>query len=197
MSYCQIITFKDGLPHRDIEYSNAWGGAARIWSSLFDAYLKNPAIPYHSWLSDQGNALWPLAKRSDLPMFERAVHASTFDVGYVRREHFLQFAADVRAFVAKYPVPGKVDHLPAWADAIEASDAEAVGFRGTSVAETPWFRYDEEKDEEIPKPMSEGFEVYDWLASLGGGGAERQGDALPSAEKETNDESSDAREGGK
>lgn len=165
MSYCQIIPFAEGLPQSGIEFRNAWGGAARIWSALFDAYLKNPAIPYHNWMGNSDD-LWELAKREDLPVFERAVHASTFDHAYISRENFGRFAADLRQFAEKYPVPGAVDHLVPWADWIEGSDAEAVGFHGTSVAENPWWVWDEEKDESTPTPLEDGFEVYGWLESL-------------------------------
>ena len=167
MSYCEIITFRNGLPSRSIEFKNSWGGSARIWSALFNTYLKNPAVPYQSWLSDMGQSLWPLAERADLPMFERAVLAATFDVAYVRRENFPRLVADLRAFAGKYPVQGnQLDHLPAWADTIEKLDVEAMAFRGTSVADNPWWAYDEQKDEEIPRSLSEGFEVYDWLNQL-------------------------------
>ncbi len=152
MSYCQIIPFAEGLPQSGIEFRNAWGGAARIWSALFDAYLKNPAIPYHSWMGS-ADELWSLAKREDLPTFERAVHASTFDHAYISRENFGRFAGDLRQFAEKYPVPGAVDHLLPWAEWIEASDAEAVGFHGTSVAENPWWVWDEEKDDSTPTPL--------------------------------------------
>jgi hypothetical protein len=97
-------------------------------------------------------------------MHERAVHASTFDHAYIRRENFPRFCADLRAFDAVYPSVGaKVNHLPAWADAIEKLDAEAVGFHGTSVSENPWRKYDEAKDETFAVPLSEGWEIYDWL----------------------------------
>lgn len=163
MSYCQLIIFKDGKPSYGIEYRNAWGGAARIWDALFEKHLKNPNIPYHSWISGDQQPLWDLAKRETLPMHERAVHASTFDHAYVRRENFPRFCADLRAFDAAYPSGPKVSHLSAWADALEKLDAEAIGFYGTSVAENPWMKYDEAKDESIPVPLSDGWELYDWL----------------------------------
>lgn len=162
MSYCAIIPFSNGIPQEGIEFKNAWGGAARIWDSLFTKYLKNPLIPYHSWLSC-GYELWDLAKRKDLELFERAVHTSTFDCAYIGKENFNQFVLDLRKFIQKYPLSGKVDHLESWAKWIESSDAEAVGFYGTSVSECPWYRYDVNSDEIVPKPLFSGFEVYDWL----------------------------------
>lgn len=165
MSYSQLIPFVDGKPSRGAEFRNAWGGPARIWDALFDRYLKDPNIPYHNWLGKNADALWPLAKRSDLPRFERAVHAFTFDRAYVRRDHFPLLVADLRAFVARYPVADRVDHLGAWADAIQALDAEAVGLYGTSVAENIWWEYDEDKDASIPYGLADGFEVYDWITT--------------------------------
>lgn len=167
MSYCALIPFIDGKPSNPIEFRNSWGGAARIWNSLFDAYLKDPNNKYDTWLGENAKRLWPLATRKDLPLFERAVHASTFDLFYVRRDHFKQFANDLWSFVRKYPVAGNcADHLPAWAALIDSSrnKIEAYGFHGTSVAETPWLDYDEEGDVEVYKSLSEGQEVYDWLA---------------------------------
>lgn len=168
MSYCQIIPFENGLPKEGITFSNSWGGAARVWDSIYNAYLKNPAEPYDSWLQGcrgGSTALWDLAKRIELPMFERAVHASTFDRFYVSREDFARFAADLRQFVAKYPVTdGAEDHLPAWADWIEASEAEAVGFYPTSVGDNPWRTYNDEAF--IPVALSEGRDTYRWLESL-------------------------------
>lgn len=172
MSYCSLIYFRDGKPFAESEYRNAWGGAAKIWSDLFDAYLKRPSVPYDNWLTrcaGNDSSLWDLAKRRDLPMFERSVHASTFDRAIIRREHFQQFVAHLRDFVSKYPAGDKVCHLLAWADAIESSDAEAVGFYGTSCSCNPWYRFDEENDESIPYDLTTGdqhFEVYDWIESL-------------------------------
>lgn len=163
MSYCAIITFKDGKPDQQIEFRNAWGGAARIWDALFDKYLKDPAIPYHSWLCRNQQPLWDLAKRKSLPMFERAIHCSTFDLAYIRRENFPRFCNDLNAFEAAYPTPVKVNHLPSWEARIEDLDCEAISFYGTSVAENLWCKWDSEKDEPIEVPLSEGWEIYDWL----------------------------------
>lgn len=168
MGYCQLIPLKAGLPQDGIEFRNPWRGVPRIWDALFDKYLKNPRIEYDSWLmrygKDKGKGLWDLAKRDDLPMFERAVHAFTFDRAYVSREHFPNLIADLRRFDLRYPVDYP-SHLSAWADAISTLDADAVGLYGTSVSENPWWRYDEEKDETLPYSIEDGFEVYDWLNS--------------------------------
>ena len=170
MSYTTLIIFKDGKPNRGIEYRNAWGGAPRIWDALFNAYVPKKH-EYDTWVtSPNDRRLWDLAIREDLPMFERAVHAFTFDRFYVRSEHFGQLASDFRSFVARYPAGEYVDHLPAWAKWLEEnSGVEAVGLYGTSVGENPWHRRKtcphcgQDIDETESIPLSEGIEVYDWL----------------------------------
>ena len=174
MSYTQLIIFKDRKPDGALEYRNAWGGSARIWDALFKAHVPKKH-EFDSWICGTGDdrRLWDLALRENLPMFERAVHAFTFDHFYVRRENFNRFACDLRAFTEKYPAGACVDHLPAWAKWLdENSGAEAIGLHGTSVSENPWYRQKtcqhcgNPADETEPVPLSEGTEVYDWLESL-------------------------------
>jgi hypothetical protein len=119
-------------------------------------------------------------------MFERAVHAFTFDHFYVRGENFRRLAADVRAFVEKYPAGECVDHLPAWAQWLEEhTDVEAVGLYGTSVSENIWYRSKtcahcgNSTDETEPVHMSEGTEVYDWLESNPKQSQETPGSLMP------------------
>lgn len=170
MSHCKLIAFKGGKIHDSVEYGNAWGGSARIWDALFKAHVPKKG-EYDTWLtSPKDRRLWDLALRDDLPMFERAVHAFTFDLFYVRNEHFARFAADLRAFVEAYPAGECVDHLPAWAQWLEENGTvEAVGLHGTSVSENVWYRATacphcgNETDEMESVPLSEGTEVYDWL----------------------------------
>lgn len=166
MSYCEIIVFTGDKPAGGIEFRNAWGGAARIWNSLFDKYIKDQNIPYHSWMNEkEQRKLWDLANDERLQMFERIVHCSTFDRAYISRNHFKQFAADLRAFDSAYPADQKyINHLPAWADAIEKLDFDAIGFYGTSVGENLWLKWNKEKEEDDPVPLSKGFEIYDALA---------------------------------
>jgi hypothetical protein len=171
MSYCELIEFKDSKPDRAHEFGNSHGGAARIWTALFEKYLKNPAKPYDSWLTrgmDPANRdLWDLAKREDLPLFERAVHVATFDNAIVGREHFAEFAGHLREFDAAYPCPGCVNHLPQWADVVANSTAEAIGFYMMSVGDNPWYEWDEETEDSVAYDLATGkkhFEVYEYLA---------------------------------
>jgi hypothetical protein len=174
MSYCEIITFKEGKPNDQIEFKNSWGGAAYIWTALFDKYLKDPENTYDTWLSrfgkDQGKCLWDLAGRKDLKSCERAVHISTFDYATVRKENFPIFVHDLKDFIFLHPNSKEsVCHLPEWAKFIESCREEAIGFYGTSVSENPWFGYNEENDEIIPYNLNSGtkhFEIYEYLKEL-------------------------------
>ena len=174
MSYTKLIIFKDGKPDGGIEYRNAWGGSARIWDALFKAHVPKKH-EYDSWVSNPNDRrLWDLAIREDLPMFERAVHAFTFDQFYVRKEHFGRLASDLRSFVEAYPPGTCADHLSAWAKWLDQNPTiEAVGLYGTSVSENPWYRAKtcphcgNSTDETEPIPLSEGTEVYDWLDTRG------------------------------
>jgi hypothetical protein len=170
MSYCQINVFKNGLPEYGEEYRNSHGGHSRIWTALFDKYLKDPTIPYDCWLtrSLHDRSLWELAHRKDLPLFERAVHTSTFDYAIVRRENFERYVAHLREFVDTYPAGNYVCHLLAWADFIEGcdEDVEAIGYYGTSCGEDLWFVWDGDKEESVPYDLNTGekhLEVYEWL----------------------------------
>jgi hypothetical protein len=172
MSYTALIVFKKGKPSKQIEYRNAWGGAARIWNALFKAYIPKK-FEHDSWIcSGDDRRMWDLASRKDIPLFERAVHVFTFDRFYVLNEHFEMLRNDFIQFAEKYPAEQAVDHLPAWADWLkENQKVEAIGLYGTSVGENLWYRAKtcehcgNSTDETEPVPLSEGTEAYDWLKS--------------------------------
>jgi hypothetical protein len=191
MSYCQIITFKDGIPDKRQEFKNSWGGTAFIWDVLFDKYLKKNQ--YDTWLGNAGKAdspLWSIAANPKLSLVERAVHISTFDRAIVKQENLQRIANDFRAFRKLFPNDGRICHLNEWAGFIELNlNVEAIGFYGTSVAENLWYIYPSEievnsdnkkidavvrtlgNEEEEPIPynirtMSLHFEVYEYLKEL-------------------------------
>lgn len=177
MSYTALIVFKDGKPHHNVEFRNSWGGAARIWDALFKSYIPKKH-EYDSWIGGDSDRLWDLVKRNELPLFERAVHAFTFNRFYVIKEHLTKLSEDIRLFVQKYPVlRSHVDHLPDWAKWLdEHPESEAVSLYATSVGENLWYRpkkcpicCQELEDGDLePVPLSEGTEVYDWLMSAAG-----------------------------
>lgn len=167
MSTATLIIFKDGAPSEGMEYGNSWGGACRIWDALFEKYVKNPAIPYGYIFSD-GNSkkLWALWRNESLSMAERACLAFTFDHFYVSKANFKRLAEHLREFDSMYPVSQKVNHLPKWVEFFESCEADAVGLWATSVSENPWMKWDEDKEESIPVPLSEGHEMYVELEGL-------------------------------
>ncbi len=167
MSRTALIKINDRRMCGEIEYINAWGGAARIWTALFNKYLKDPNREYHSWITDYpNNRLWELSENKSLTVFERAVHIFTFDNAYVKKDNFNRFADDLRTFAETYPYPGKVDHLPSWADEIEKLDCEAVGLYATSVSDNPFRKYDSDKDEIVDVLIEECDEVYDAIENM-------------------------------
>jgi len=170
MSYCKLIIFKNGIPSDGIEFRDSWGGAARIWNSLFDAHVPKTG-EFDSWMTNP-TRLWNIASMNGVSLCEKAVHVFTFDKFYVEQKNFKCFASDLRQFVKMYPVPERVDHLPEWAMWFDENvEVEAVGLYATSVSENLWYRHkhcehcDSETDEREPVPLTEGKEVYAWLAS--------------------------------
>lgn len=162
MSYCAVITFRNGKPAECLECRNAWGGMAFVWSALFEVYCKDPKVQYDSWLQ-KPERVWTLANNPDLPIALRAVLCSTFDYALVYRDDFKRYAADLRAFTAWAGTRNVVCHLPSWADFIEKCDAEAIGHYGTSVADNPWSTFDEQTEAMVPYDLTTGtkhFSVY-------------------------------------
>lgn len=172
MSYTKIILFKQGKMDRSIEFENSWGGAFRIWQSLFNTYV--PKKSEHDSPLQDSQRVWDLVKRTDIPKSDRAVLAFTFDLFYVRQNNFEQFELDLVAFVKRFPVEtGFQDHLPAWIKCFkEHAQVEAIGLYATSVGENLWRRYKicehcgNQTDEEDLVPLSEGSEVYERLAKI-------------------------------
>ena len=149
MSYCALVVFDgENKATRQIEFRNSWGGAALIWSSLFEKYIK--AHGYDHWLS-KPERLWALAYDPRLADVERTVLVSTFDNCILRRKDFGAFAAMLRKFSDQHASAGVVNHLPSWADGLGElpEDATAVGWWGTSVCENPWSWYDEDLDDQV------------------------------------------------
>ena len=137
------------------EYGNAWGGHARIWTSIWDKYIKDHSKEYDTWLSPSENQerLWASYKDEHIPIQVRVVMAMTFDRVLIAKAQFKLMATTLRKFMELFPYGG-VDHLPAWADELELlvddETVDAVGFHATSVAENPFEVYREEEDDSRP-----------------------------------------------
>lgn len=168
MSYCEIVTFERNKAVTAAEYGNSHGGQPRIWDCLYNKYVKDHRKEHDSWLFGNTKALWALADRKDLPLFERAVMAFTFDYATVEKANFKRFAGHLREFVTAYPVPGRVDHLPSWAKFFDECTSKAIGLYGTSLSDNPWFEWDEKKERDVPYNLKSGtkhFEIYEDLES--------------------------------
>lgn len=163
MSYCEILSFKNGIPDDYLECRNSWGGAAYVWNAMYNKYLKNPDVEYDSWLFNSG-ALWKLDKDQSIPRFMRTVLSATYDNAIVRQANFKQYIEDLRAFVNYFGTNGNVCHLNTWAEYIEAHmDAEAIAFNATSVNSDQWRKWDDEIDDSVPYDLNKQdkhFEVY-------------------------------------
>jgi len=155
MSSTKLVEFRNGVADDCTEFRNSWGGAARIWDSIWKAYGTN-THEFDNWLSAATDGrLWGLWASSDFIESEKIVYLFTCDNALVEKKDFSKIAAALREFESLHPCKG-VSHLSAWADLIESSDSEAIGLHATSVTENPWFEWDEETDETLPYNLNEG-----------------------------------------
>lgn len=155
MSSTRLIQFRNGIADDCMEYRNSWGGASRIWDSIWSKY-GTPKHEYDNWLTAATDGrLWKLWETEEFSESEKLVYLFTCDNALVAKEDFAKLAIALRDFAAKYPPKG-VCHLGAWADFLEASTAEAIGLHATTVTENPWFGWDEEKDESEPYDITKG-----------------------------------------
>tara|TARA_Y100000310_G_scaffold319966_1_gene375867 strand:- start:3619 stop:4155 length:537 start_codon:yes stop_codon:yes gene_type:complete len=138
------------------EYPNPWGGAAFIWTQIYDRFLKDHSKEFDSWLTSERNAqrLWNLVNDKDIPSKVRAVLAFTLDYAIVEYDKLPKMVEYLRDFLLSFP-PGKnvVCHLGAWCDDMMEiyfrEDDLGVCLYPTSVSENLWYMYDEEKDDTI------------------------------------------------
>ena len=178
MSDTSLIFFRDHKPDTEMEFRNSWGGFAYIWDRLFEKYCKDPDKEYDNWLLSS-DKLWALDKRKDIPVSERACLVAGYDKAMIWKKNFKRFAGDLISFLDSFqPGDKRICHLYLWVDVFLSADSEAIGFHPTSVAENLWWKWDEEKEEEIPYELfkrdsffnlvenTEHFEVYEYLDGL-------------------------------
>jgi hypothetical protein len=148
MSECSIITFNEGEVSDIVDFQNAWGGAAGIWTCLYDKYLKKGELD--SWMMNS-DELWRLGKDKRLSECERAVLIGTFDYATIKLENYPKFAKHLREFRETYQQEfvGKVCHLAEWAGYIEKCEDELIGFHATSVSENLFLEWNEEEEESV------------------------------------------------
>jgi len=156
MSSTELIEFHNGVADNSYEFKNSWGGSARIWDSLFKAYIPKEQ-EYDNWIqAAQDNRLWSVWKNNRLSNAERLVYWFSCDNALVAKENFTEMASALREFATKHPCTDKVCHLENFAKVFNESDADAIGLHGTSVVENPWFNWCEEQGESIPYDITKG-----------------------------------------
>lgn len=157
LSTTSLIEFHGGKADIWHEFRNSWGGAARIWDSLFKAYVPKK-FAYDNWLiAAQDGRLWTLPRDERLDDNELLVYYLCCDNALVKSEFFAEMAAALRAFAERHPVAGQTCcHLSAWAEVFDRSDAEAIGLHATSVCEDPWRLWNEEDGEYEPYNIKSG-----------------------------------------
>ena len=151
MSRTTVKAIWPGVKVKDLEeLGNAWGSAPLVWEALSMKYLGWDSA---KWLltagTPEGNKLEELGRRADIPASHSAVMRMTFDLAYVRREHFARAAEDIRQFLIEFAISGyrayggKVNHWLRIAAIFESHPAcPAIGFHMTSVSEDTWENVD-------------------------------------------------------
>lgn len=156
MSSTELIEFKDNVASESYEFRNSWGGAARIWHSLFESYIEKKH-EYDNWMTAaKDGRLWKVWRDDRVSDAERVVYWMCCDNALVKRENFAAMASALREFATKHPVDGNVCHLEAWAKVFDESDAEAIGLYATSVGDNPWHGWNEETYENEPYDIGKG-----------------------------------------
>jgi hypothetical protein len=151
MSSAYLVTFVNGVADSSYEFGNSWGGAARIWDSLFQKYIEK-IDEYDNWLrAGADKRLWQVWKDPRLQECERLVYFLCCDDALVKREDFTKMAEAIRKFKELHPSKeGHVCHLNLFAEVFETETCDAIGMHATSVCENPWIGWDEKTDEAVP-----------------------------------------------
>lgn len=167
MSSTTIKALWLGDRHEDItELRNSHGSAPVVWGEMSARYLGCERFAY--W--QHTDKLWPLYKRQDIPVHQRAVLTMTYDNAYVSKANYKRAAADIRAFLADFPQDENyMNHWPAIAEIFESEpEYPAIGFHWTSVNCDPFNgEWDDELDDYGPTDWARLWEVYDTLSCTG------------------------------
>jgi hypothetical protein len=93
----------------------------------------------------------------------------TFDRAYIRKEHYMRAAADIRRWLEEYPpITGRANHWPTIAEFYERNpDVAMIGIWQTSVSDCPFEgEWNEVEDTRGLVDWSLTFEVYDELDAI-------------------------------
>lgn len=162
MSYSTIYAVFPGEKVEVItELRNGHGAAPVVWGAICEQYFGNSS----AWLFD-GEKLWPLWKDDRLAPAHRAALLMTYDRAYIAKADYARAAADIRAFLADYPIPpNRVNHWPAIAELLELDpEYPAMGFDHTSCSDSQWIGpYNEETGDDDSIDWGRTWSVYDEL----------------------------------
>lgn len=176
MSYSMLKAIYPGDRVEDLlEMRNSYGTAPYVWAAVADRYLgvkEAYSYPGKGWmqLACEGDTLWNLWKRQDIPEEHRAVFMFTFDRLYVAREDYPRMAAAIERFLADFPNPvGYVNHWSLIANIFKTNTAiPGIGLHCTSVSEDPFEgKWNKEKEDYDPLDWATVFDIYGQLATLG------------------------------
>lgn len=162
MSYMEFkMAKKDGEVMTLTTYKNAFGGVPFIWEEIFNKYLKNPQIPYDSWMQDRGKRLWEAPKDENIPRWLRVILLATFDRAIIEYNKLPGIAALYRHFITIFPPKSGVCHLPEWASMCESvytqeteNTCSGVCFYGGSGSADLWEIHDNELETCRPYDLS-------------------------------------------
>ncbi len=168
MTTTSLVEFVNGVADAQYEFQNSWGGAARIWGSLFSKYIPKQH-EYDNWMqAAEDKRLWGICKDPRLSDAERIVYAFSMDNALVKKEDFAAMAKALREFVEQNPREG-ICHLEAFAKVFDESQGDAIGLHATSICENPWIEWSEELDESVPYDIAKGekhFFVFESLSDF-------------------------------
>jgi len=151
MSYAELkIVEENGDVVGYKKYKNSHGGAAFIWTQLYDKYLKDHNISHDSWLFG-GDKLWKLSSDKSVPYFARKVLASTYDQVIIKRENLFDLVESFEKFLEVFSSSKNiVCHLFNWIEDIREiykdNFCQGIAFYQMSVGQDPWWVYDNEDE---------------------------------------------------
>lgn len=169
MSYTTIIAVYPGEKTEDYqELRNSWGSAPVVWQSLVDCYI-DPEKKSYLFSDGTMDKLWPLWKRDDIPLHQRAVLLMTFDRAYVAKKDYERAASDIDKFFQDFPpTVGNINHWPEIARLFRGNpEIPGIGLYATSVSDNPFNgAWNEEAEDYDPPDWSEIYDVYQSLDAL-------------------------------
>ncbi len=131
MSYTTLFGIKEDYSFIELgEYGNSHLGGTLIW----DCYLKYLGLDYFPFKDSSG--FWDVYKKEEVPVFEKIVLLSTYDLVYVKKENFGELISAFNEFANKYPKT----HLRSYCHDIEKNKDQiiAICWSITSLSDNLW-----------------------------------------------------------